>query len=222
MSAVLIPVELSRWDGDWMHMASLQHATMYGMVILCAVTGLCMDSALLPYPARFVVGLCFHLCGSMFSAHAQEGAYNEAVHVLVSQLFFAAGAAYVVYAALLATSHTVTGLALSAALQSVTGSGGSGKSGTAMSSAALVLSLLFSLTSVSARLTSLLVMLSGSWLLHIALTLFSPWARPSQRAQRARGAHAVAAAVLALPRHRICCRHCGGGDAIRIGRVEEA
>ena len=151
-------IELVLWDGQWMHMTSLQHSTMYFLVILCAFIGLGMDSGLLPYAARYSVGLCFFLCGFMFYSHAQEGLYNDSIHKMVSYLFWASGSIYLVYSALLASCTTTAA-----------------RLGSSPSTPLHISPVLLSFTSMTSRLSSLLIMLSGSWLFHIAFAMFSPF-----------------------------------------------
>ena len=153
-------IELILWDGMWMHMTSLQHSTMYFLVILCALIGLGMDTGMLPYTVRYVVGICFWLCGFMFYSHAQEGLYNESIHKMVSYLFWAAGSIYIVYSMLLASCF------FSAAR---IGSNG------VTSESHVISPVLLAFTSTFARLTSLFIMLAGSWLFHIAFAMYSPF-----------------------------------------------
>ena len=160
LAATHATIELVLWDGLWMHMTPLQHSTMYFLVILCAFIGLGMDTGLLPYQARYSVGICFWLCGFMFYAHAQEGAYNEMIHKMVSYLFWAAGCVYIVYSALLGGCYNA------AALAHVNPSASSSIS-----------PVLLSFTSTASRLASLFIMLAGSWLFHIAFAMFSPFAQ---------------------------------------------
>lgn len=153
-------IELILWDGMWAHMTSLQHSTMYFLVVLCALIGLGMDTGMLPYTARYIVGLCFWLCGFMFYAHAQEGLFNESIHKMVAYLFWAAGSIYMVYSMLLASCF------FSAAR---IGHGG------VTSESHVISPVLLAFTSTFARLTSLFIMLAGSWLFHIAFAMYSPF-----------------------------------------------
>jgi len=153
-------IELILWDGMWAHMTSLQHSTMYFLVVLCALIGLGMDTGMLPYTARYIVGLCFWLCGFMFYAHAQEGLFNESIHKMVAYLFWAAGSIYMVYSMLLASCF------FSAARF---GHGG------VTSESHVISPVLLAFTSTFARLTSLFIMLAGSWLFHIAFAMYSPF-----------------------------------------------
>ena len=167
MSAILLAsthaaIELILWDGMWMHMTSLQHSTMYFLVILCALVGLGMDTGMLPYTARFIVGICFWLCGFMFYSHAQEGLYNESIHKMVAYLFWAAGCIYIVYSMLLASC-------LFSAARIATHGG-------VTTDSPAINPTLIAFTSTFARLTSLFIMLAGSWLFHIAFAMFSPFA----------------------------------------------
>ena len=164
LSAILLAathatIELVLWDGQWMHMSSLQHSTMYFLVVLCAFIGLGMDSGLLPYHARYSVGLCFWLCGFMFYSHAQEGLYNDMIHKMVSYLFWAAGGIYIFYASLLAACYHSAAIA-----------------GASPTSSLGISPVLLSFTATASRLASLFIMLSGSWLFHIAFAVFSPFA----------------------------------------------
>ena len=167
VSAILLAgthasIELLLWDGLWMHMTSLQHSTMYFLVILCALVGLGMDTGMLPYTARYIVGICFWLCGFMFYSHAQEGLFNESIHKMVAYLFWTAGSIYIVYSMLLASCF------FSAAR---IGSGG------VTSEANVISPVLLAFTSTFARLTSLFIMLAGSWLFHIAFAMYSPFVK---------------------------------------------
>ena len=159
LAATHATIELVLWDGAWSSMTPLQHSTMYFLVILCAFIGLGMDLNILPYTARYSVGICFWLCGFMFYAHAQQGLYNESIHKMVSMIFWAAGSVYIVYSALLAACYNTAAAALNSP------------------SPTLISPVLLSFTSTASRLTSLFVMLAGSWLFHIAFALFSPFAQ---------------------------------------------
>ena len=175
LAAVLIPVEISHWNGSWQAMASPQHATMYGMVLLSATIGLCMDGGLLPETARVAVGPCFWLCGLMFAGHAQHGEYNTAIHVILAYLFYAAGISYLLYAAALSSCRAAAAYFLP--LSSSPSSSPSSKPPS--SSYSIVLAVLTSLLSLLSRLTSLSVVLCGTWMLHIAFKLFSPFTLPA-------------------------------------------
>lgn len=196
LAATHASIELILWDGMWMHMTPLQHSTMYFLVVLCALIGLGMDTGMLPYTARYIVGICFWLCGFMFYSHAQEGLYNESIHKvrethtditvppstlcqyrrlilselyavcamfnhqMVAYLFWAAGSIYIVYSMLLASCF------FSAAR---IGSAG------VTSESHVISPVLLAFTSTFARLTSLFIMLAGSWLFHIAFAMYSPF-----------------------------------------------
>ena len=165
VSAILLAgthaaIELILWDGMWAHMTSLQHSTMYFLVILCALIGLGMDTGMLPYTARYIVGICFWLCGFMFYSHAQEGVFNDTIHKMVSYLFWAAGTLYIVYSMLLASCFFAAARI---------GHGG------VTSESHVISPALLGFTSTFARLTSLFIMLAGSWLFHIAFAMFSPF-----------------------------------------------
>ena len=158
-------------------MASPQHATMYGMVALSAAVGLCMDAGLLAETARVVVGPCFWLCGVMFAGHAQHGEYNTAIHVLLAYLFYAAGTCYILYSAALATCRAAAAYFLSPSQSSLAHSSPSSAQPSPVYS--VVLSLLTSSLSLLSRLTSLSLILCGTWMIHIAFKLFSPFSPPS-------------------------------------------
>ena len=208
LGVALIPIEMAHWNGSWMAMASPQHATMYGLVVLSAAIGLCMDAELLSPTARVLMAPSFWLTSLMFAGHAQAGEYNRQIHLILAYLVFVAGSFYALYAWALATSTAFAAALLPHSSHTATTAAaqqtGSSAAASNAVSPALLLSFLRCSTSTLCRLTSTAVCLSGSWMLHIAFKLFSPFTfTPS---------HGASAASTSMPGS-----HSAGGGGGAIG-----
>ena len=169
--------ELVRWNGSLQSLNQLQHVSMYALVSLAAVIGLCMDIGALPSVASYSVGLCLGVAGLMFFAHDQKTASGLIIHRILSLVLCAAGGCYILHSVLLAAC---------------------GETGSP-SHAAAVSPVLLAFSTLASRLTALLIMTAGVWLAQSAFALFSPYAASAQQQHElAHGSSHTAHSLLAM------------------------
>lgn len=165
-------VELVKWDWSWHHMTSPQHASMYGLVIMSAIIGLLTASNYLTSHSRWIVSCAFIVTGLMFYGHAQHGVFNTAVHQIVAYLLWAIGAMWLLH-------NVLTSACEEAVHQSVTTELQEASASVHISNIRrrewIISPTLASCTVITGRITGFLLILVGTWMYHIAFTLYSPF-----------------------------------------------
>jgi len=136
-------------------------------VILCAILGLAMQRKILTTQMGWPVGAALVLCGMMFAFHDQDGLYAQRVHSMVAMIFALASILYIFWIALETASRDMAPHKNKNAIII---------NDSTITSNDLV-RIFDSFTSVIGRICSLVLMLSGVWLYHIAFYMFVPFTR---------------------------------------------